>query len=49
MDALHLASAVEMNVDYFCTADDKFLKKAKVISKPFTKILSPLELVIKVS
>ena len=45
MDVLHLASAIATNVDYFCTADDKFLKKEKIISIPFTKILSPLELV----
>jgi predicted nucleic acid-binding protein len=49
MDALHLASAVVTNADYFCTADDKFLTKAKIISMPVTKIISPLELVIKVS
>ena len=49
MDALHLASAIVMNIDYFCTADDKFLKKAKKINTPSIKITSPLELVIEVS
>ncbi len=49
MDALHLASAIVANIDYFCTADDKFLKKAKKINTSFIKITSPLELVIEVS
>jgi predicted nucleic acid-binding protein len=49
MDALHLASAIVMNIDYFCTADDKFLKKAKKINTSSIKITSPLELVIEVS
>lgn len=48
MDALHLASAIEMKVDYFCTTDDKLLKKAKKINAPFTKITSPLELIMEV-
>ncbi|UCE06159.1 MAG: PIN domain-containing protein [bacterium] len=29
LDALHLASAEYIQVDYFCTCDDKFFKKAK--------------------
>ncbi len=29
LDALHLASAAWAKADYFCTCDDKFLKKAK--------------------
>ena len=49
MDALHLASAIEMKVDYFCTTDDKLLKKAKKINITFTKITSPLELIIEVA
>ena len=27
LDALHLASAVEAHADFFCTCDDRFLKK----------------------
>jgi len=27
LDALHLAAAIEGNADFFCTTDDKFLKK----------------------
>ena len=30
-DALHLASAVEGGADYFCTTDDRLLKKARIV------------------
>ena len=49
MDALHLACAINIKADYFCTTDDKFLKKAKCLISPFTKVLSPLELIIEVT
>jgi hypothetical protein len=29
LDALHLASAVIAKADYFCTCDDRFLRRAK--------------------
>jgi predicted nucleic acid-binding protein len=45
LDALHLASAEEIQADYFCTCDDKFLKKAKAVSDVKTKVVSPLELI----
>jgi predicted nucleic acid-binding protein len=48
MDALHLASAVVNNIHYFCTTDDKFLKKAKTVDTSRTKSLSPLELISEV-
>ena len=44
-DALHLASAEAAKADYFCTADDKFLKKAKTAQDNLRiKVVSPLEL-----
>lgn len=46
-DALHLACAEEAKVDYLCTCDDKFIKKARRVENLKTTILSPLELVIK--
>ncbi len=49
MDALHLASAVAVNADYFCTTDDQFLNRARKISTPFLRVLSPLELVVEVA
>jgi predicted nucleic acid-binding protein len=49
LDALHLASACSAKADYFCTCDDQFLKKAKSLTDLVTTIVSPLELVAKVS
>ena len=45
LDALHLASAVEARSDFFCTCDDRFLKKARSLNTAPTKVVSPLELV----
>ncbi len=45
LDALHLASAEEANADYFCTCDNRFLKKAKAISGLKTTAVNPLELI----
>jgi predicted nucleic acid-binding protein len=45
LDALHLASAEKGKADYFCTCDDKFLKKAKKISDLVIKVISPIELI----
>jgi len=45
LDAVHLASAEDSRVDYFCTCDDAFLKKARKISGLKIRVLSPLELV----
>ncbi len=47
MDALHVASAIDYGVDYFCTVDDSLLKKAKNIGT-ITKMRSPLELLMAV-
>jgi len=44
LDALHLASAEEAQADYFCTCDDRFLKKAKNLPDLKTKVVSPIEL-----
>ena len=45
LDALHLALAEKAKADYFCTCDDKFLKKAKAFSDVKTQVVSPLELI----
>ncbi|MBK9015433.1 MAG: PIN domain-containing protein [Saprospiraceae bacterium] len=47
LDSLHLACAEEANVTYFCTCDDKFLKKAKLLAKKTIEVVSPLELATK--
>jgi len=48
-DALHVAVAIENHVHYFCTCDDKLLKKRKLIDfGEHTRFVSPLELVLEV-
>ena len=49
LDALHLASAVVGNADYFCTCDDRFLRRAKAVDTGQTKVVSPLELITEVT
>jgi len=44
LDALHLALAEKGNVDYFCTSDDKLLKRAKRLRSLAVKVVAPLEL-----
>lgn len=48
-DALHLASAVEATADYFCTCDDRFLKRAKTADTLQPKVVFPLELIAEVT
>ena len=48
MDALHLALAVEHRADFFCTTDDRLLKKAKGLETRSTKLVTPIELVMEV-
>lgn len=43
-DALHLASAVAMNADYFCTTDDQLLRKARRANTGATRVVTPTEL-----
>ena len=43
-DALHLASAEAAYVDFFCSCDDRLLKKARQQLDLSVKVLSPLEL-----
>jgi len=45
LDALHLASAEAAPADYFCTCDDKLMKKAKPLCEPGLKVVSPIQLV----
>jgi predicted nucleic acid-binding protein len=47
LDALHLAFASVSKIDYFCTCDDKFLKKAKSLDGLKTAVVSPTELVME--
>lgn len=49
LDGLHLASAVIAKADYFCTCDDRFLRRAKEADTGQTKVVSPLELITEVT
>jgi predicted nucleic acid-binding protein len=43
LDALHLASAEAAQADYFCTCDDRLLRKAKAYPHLGTRVLLPVE------
>lgn len=45
LDALHLASAEAAPADYFCTCDDKLLRRARSVKDLLIPVLSPLELI----
>jgi predicted nucleic acid-binding protein len=49
VDALHLSSACEAKADFFCTCDDKLLKKAKKLKGLTIKVVSPLELIAELT
>jgi predicted nucleic acid-binding protein len=44
-DALHLACAEAGSVDYFCSCDDRLLKKAKLQFDLKMRTMSPLDLI----
>jgi len=44
LDALHVAFAEKGKVDYFCTSDDKLLKRAKRLGNLVVKVVTPVEL-----
>ncbi|MCI5164443.1 MAG: hypothetical protein D3917_21010 [Candidatus Electrothrix sp. AX5] len=46
IDALHLASAEVVKADFFCTCDDKFLKKAKGIDDLGIKTVRSVRLAV---
>jgi predicted nucleic acid-binding protein len=47
LDALHLSCAVEAGADYFCTCDDRLLRRGRAAQSAPPKIVSPLELVME--
>ena len=49
MDALHLASACWAKADFFCTCDDKLLKKSKRLKNLAIAVVSPLQLIAEVA
>ncbi|NJL27605.1 MAG: type II toxin-antitoxin system VapC family toxin [Thermoanaerobaculia bacterium] len=48
LDALHLASAIAAGCDWFCTCDDKLLRRASGIETGVTKVASPLTLITEI-
>jgi predicted nucleic acid-binding protein len=48
LDALHLAFAVEAGADYFCTCDDRLLRRARAAHPGPPKVVSPLELISEI-
>jgi hypothetical protein len=45
LDALHLACAAHAGADYFCTCDDRLLRRALGVHTPPPQVVSPVELV----
>ena len=45
LDALHLASAVVSGAAFFCTTDDRLLRRGRQAETGSTAVVSPLELV----
>ncbi|HBI44937.1 MAG TPA: nucleic acid-binding protein [Planctomycetales bacterium] len=48
LDALHLAFAVEAGADYFCTCDDRLLRRARAVHSGPPKLVDPLELIAEI-
>ncbi len=48
LDALHLALAEDAKADYFCTCDDRFLRRAKKMTDVQLQVISPIELIREV-
>jgi predicted nucleic acid-binding protein len=48
-DAAHLASAVEAGADFFCTCDDRLLRRARSVDTGLTRAVSLLELMVEVN
>lgn len=48
LDALHLAFAVDARADYFCTCDDRLLRRARALHSGPPKLVDPLELIAEI-
>lgn len=47
LDALHLAAAIESKSDFFCTCDDKLLRRARSIGLTQIRTVSPIDLIVE--
>jgi len=45
LDALHVASAEEAKASYFCTCDDRLLRKVKGMASLKVRVISLIELI----
>lgn len=45
LDALHVAAAVEASAAYFCTCDDRLLRRARSLDTGNSRCVTPLELI----
>ena len=48
IDALHLASAEEAGVDYFCTCDDRLRRRGKAYQELRIEVVSPIDLILEI-
>jgi len=47
LDAAHLAMAEKAGVEYFCTCDNQFLKKAEKLDYLNIRVISPVQLLME--
>ncbi|MEM9998534.1 MAG: nucleic acid-binding protein [Bacteroidota bacterium] len=49
LDAFHLAAAVEADATFFCTTDDRLLRRGQSLDTNATSVVSPLDLVLQLN
>lgn len=49
MDSLHLPFAASSKADFFCTCDDRLLRKVKKLNALNTTVVTPLQLIAEVA
>jgi predicted nucleic acid-binding protein len=49
LDAAHLAAAVQARAEFFCTCDDRLLRRARTLATVGTRAVTPLELVAEMT
>ena len=47
LDAFHLAAAVVSRAAFFCTTDDRLLRRGQVLNTRATAVVSPLDLLLQ--
>jgi len=49
LDAAHLAAAVQARAGFFCTCDDRLLRRARSLDTLDTRVVTPLELMAEMT